>query len=130
MVKCDSVELVRRRLALVACGWLCVQLSVLTAAPASLFAHEAQAADALACTCVHTGTAECPMHHPAKKSGCECRNTTDPDTASLVSLIGPIAVLAAAPQQLAPPAIAKSPIRPITQFIDFVAPPDGPPPRA
>lgn len=130
MVKCDSVELARRRLAWIACGWLCVQLSLLTAAPLSLFANAPHADASMECTCVHTGNTECPMHHPAKKSGCECRNTTDPDAASLVSLIGPIAVLAAAPSQMAPPAISKSPVRPVTQFIDFVAPPDGPPPRA
>ena len=104
---------------------------MLTAAPASLFAHPLQVADAITCTCVHTGNAECPMHRPkSQKRGCECRNTTDPDAANLISLIGPSAVLAATPSQLAPPAIAKSPVRPITQFIDFVAPPDGPPPRA
>ena len=121
----------RRRLAWIVCGWMCCQLSLLTATPVSLFAHMPQAADAITCTCIHTGNAECPMHHPAKKkSGCECRSGTDPDAANLVSLLGPIAVLAASPRQLAPPAISKSSIRPNTQFIDFVAPPDGPPPRA
>jgi hypothetical protein len=125
------VNALRKRLSWIACGWLCCQLSLLTAAPAALCAHPLEAADAVTCTCIHTGNAECPMHHPkSQKRGCECRNTTDPDAASLVSLIGPIAVLAATPHRLAPPAIAKSPVRPITQFIDFVAPPDGPPPRA
>jgi len=71
------------------------------------------------------------MHHPAKKTpGCQCRSTTDPDAATVVSLLGPVAVLASAPSRLAPPAIAKSPIHHITKFIGFDAPPDGPPPRA
>ncbi len=131
MLESKIVTGVRRRLSWIVSGWLCVQLSLLAGTPLSLFADAPQAADALACTCVHTGTAECPMHHPAKrKPACECRNATDPDAANIVSLLGPIAVLAATPSQLAPPAITTSPVRPITQFIDFVSPPDGPPPRA
>ena len=125
------MNVIRRRLAWVASCWLCCQLSLLAGTPLSLFAHAPQAADAIACTCMHTGNAECPMHHPAKKkSGCECRSGNDPDAANIVSLLGPIAVLAVTQSQLAPPAITKSPVRPITQFIDFVASPDGPPPRA
>jgi hypothetical protein len=106
------------------------QLSLLTAAPVSLLAHMPQAADAITCTCVHGGAGECPMHHPAKKkSGCECRNTTDPDAASLVSLLGPIAVLNA-PANLEPPAITKLPDYPITRFVSVAAPLASPPPRA
>ena len=103
-------------------------------APLSLLTHAPEAADAVTCTCAHTGHGECPMHHPKPKDtkprGCECRSGTDPDAANIVSLLGPIAVLAVTQSQLAPPAITKSPVRPITQFIDFVASPDGPPPRA
>jgi len=120
-------------MSLVVCGWLCCQLS-LAAAPLSLLAHPSQAADSITCTCVHGHDgpdAYCPMHHPGKsKSGCECRSTTDPDAATIVSLLGPVAVLASAPSRLAPPAITKSPIHQITRFISVVAPPDGPPPRA
>jgi hypothetical protein len=125
------VSVLRRRLSWIAGGWLCCQLSLLTAAPLSLAAHPPEAADAVTCTCVHTGTAECPMHHPKQqKRGCECRNTTDPDAANLVTLLGPIAVLASAPSHLAPPPITRLPDYPITRFIAFVTPPDGPPPRA
>jgi hypothetical protein len=104
---------------------------VLTAAPASLFAHAPQAADAVTCTCIHTGNAQCPMHHPkSQKRGCECRNTTDPDAANIVSLLGPIAVLTSAPAHLMPPSITQLPIYPINKFSDFVPVPAGPPPRA
>jgi hypothetical protein len=123
------VTVFRRRLSWIACGWLCCQLS-LTAAPLTLFSHASQAAGAVTCTCIHTGNAECPMHHPKpQKRGCECRNTADPDAANIVSLLGPIAVLASAPSHLAPPPITQLPDYSITRFIGFVAPPDGPPPR-
>jgi len=121
----------RRRLSWIACGWLCCQLSLLTAAPASLFAHPLRAADAITCTCVHTGSAECPMHRPkSQKPGCECRNTTDPDAASLTSLIGPIAVMTSAPLHVTPASTTKLSDYSITRFVSFVASPDGPPPRA
>ena len=119
---------------LVAATWLCVQLAMLASAPASLLARAPQAADALACTCTHTGHAECPMHHPkpkdTQKRNCECRSTTDPDAASIVTLLGPIAVLADAPAQPAPFSITKLPNHPITKFTGTVTAPDGPPPRA
>jgi hypothetical protein len=71
------------------------------------------------------------MHHPAsQKRGCECRNSTDPDAANIVSLLGPMAVLVTASASLMPPALAKSPDHHITSFISFVRVPDGPPPRA
>jgi len=121
----------RRRLLWLASTLLCCQLSLLTVAPVSLFAHAPEAADAVTCTCVHTGSGQCPMHHPAqKKSGCECRNSTDPDAASIVSLLGPSAVLADTPSALTPPVATKSPIHQIARFTNEVAPPDGPPPRA
>jgi len=121
----------RRRLVWAVCGWLCCQLSILTAAPLSLFAGAAHAADSLSCTCVHGDHAQCPMHHPAHpKPDCQCRNTTDPDAATIVSLLGPVAVLVGTPSRLTPPAITKSPAHQITRFISFIAPPDGPPPRA
>lgn len=134
VVKSEGVNVLRRRLSWIACAWLCCQLPLLTAAPLSLFAHAPEAADAVTCTCVHGHDgpdAYCPMHHPTKsKSGCECRSTTDPDAATVVSLLGPVAVLAAAQSHIAPPASTNSPIYQITRFIGVVAAPDGPPPRA
>jgi len=124
---------IRQRLAWVICGWLSCQLAALTLAPVSIFAASSHS-DSITCTCVHGHDgpdAYCPMHHPTKsKSGCEYRNTTDPDTATIVSLLGPIAVLATAPFHAAPPPITRFPAYSITRFIGFVAPPDGPPPRA
>src|SRR3954467_2848486 len=99
----------RQRLACIACTWLCCQLSLLAAAPLSLFSHNPHASASISCTCVHTGSAQCPMHHPPpQKRGCECRNTTDPDAANVVSLLGPTAVLTGAPAPLMPPAVATS----------------------
>jgi hypothetical protein len=125
------VTALRGRLAAIACTWLCCQFSLLAAAPVSLLADGPHSAQSMACTCVHTGNAQCPMHHPAsQKRGCECRGATDPDAATVVSLLGPIAVLAGAPSRLTPPAIAESPAHHITRFTGFIVVPDGPPPRA
>jgi len=124
------VTALRARISWIACAWLCCQLSVLAAAPFSLLQHSA-AADPIACTCVHTGNAQCPMHHPVpQKRGCECRNTTDPDAATVVSLLGPIAVLAGPASSLTPPAVAESPAHHVAKFVGFIAILDGPPPRA
>jgi len=123
---------VKRGLAWVVCAWLSSQLAVLTATPLALLLHSPQAADAITCTCVHADNATCPMHHPAKsRSGCNCRgNSPDPVSLTVVSLLGPAAVLPGAPATLAPPAITKSPSHRITRFTGFTAVPDGPPPRA
>ena len=122
---------VRLRLAWIAGAWLCCQFSLLAAAPLSLSTSAAHSSQAIACTCVHTGTAQCPMHHPvSRKRGCECRNTTNPDAASIVSLLGPVAVLADATSQPATPSINQLPTYPITRFTSLPASPDGPPPRA
>src|SRR5439155_11245186 len=111
--------------------WLCCQLSLLAAPPFSLLAHAAQPADAVTCTCIHTGNAECPMHHPKpQKRGCECRSATDHDAVTIVSLLGSFAVLVDASARLMPPPITQLPIYPINRFSGFIAIPDGPPPRA
>jgi hypothetical protein len=125
------VYALRRRLAWIVCGWLCCQLSILTAAPLSLLSGMPHAADSVTCTCAHAGATECPMHHSKpKKDGCECRSTTDPDAGAVLSLLGPIAVLASAPSADAPLAITKSPAHQITTFTSRIAPPTSPPPRA
>ncbi|HXD74184.1 MAG TPA: hypothetical protein VN628_10625 [Vicinamibacterales bacterium] len=113
-----------------AAAWLFTQLSVLVASPASLLAAT-RAADAPACTCSHTGHDACPMHHPKPRDphGCECRSTTDPANATLVSLLGPIAVMPHAIASVAAPPITQLPSYPITGFASPVTPPDGPPPR-
>jgi hypothetical protein len=121
----------RQRLGWIVSGWLCCQLSLLTAAPLSLFASAPHAADSMTCTCVHGANAQCPMHHPARpKPDCQCRSTTDPDAAAIVSLLGPIAVLADAPAHATTPPITRLPDYSTTRFTSFIASPDGPPPRA
>jgi len=121
----------RRRLACVTCGWLCCQLSLLTAAPLSLVSTAPHAADSMTCSCVHGGSAQCPMHHPARpKPDCQCRSTTDHDAAAIVSLLGPIAVLAPATQGAPLAPAVQVPVHPLARFDSVVTPPDGPPPRA
>jgi hypothetical protein len=97
----------------------------------SLASGMSHAADSVTCTCPHTGAAECPMHHSTpKKHGCECRSTTDPDAGAVLSMLGPIAVLADALPRAPEPAITRLPNYPITQFTDAVLSPTSPPPRA
>jgi len=123
------VNALRARVPWIATMWLCCQLSLLAVAPLSLAHPDAE--DSVACTCVHTGSTQCPMHHPATPAPtCQCRSTTDPAAATVVALLGPIAVLANAPSPIAPPAITKLPSYPITRLSVVVAAPDGPPPRA
>ncbi len=70
------------------------------------------------------------MHHSQpRKSGCSCRSAADPGDATLVSFLGPIAVLADAQPLTAPASSTDSPARPIASFASFVTSPDGPPPR-
>ena len=121
----------RRHIVWIACGWLCCQLSVLTAAPLSLFANAPHANDAMSCTCVHGTDAQCPMHHPAKPtSDHECRSATDPDATAIVTLLGPIAGLSDTAVPLTALPITQLPDYPITRFTSLVSSPDGPPPRA
>lgn len=121
----------RQLAAWIVCGWLSCQLSLLTAVPLSLVAGLSHAADPISCTCVHGANAHCPMHHPANpKPDCQCRTATDPDAAAIVTLLGPIAVLAAAPSHTTLLPITTSPNHPITRFTNVEIPPDGPPPRA
>jgi hypothetical protein len=119
--------------------WLVTQASILAAAPVSLLEHSPHAADAIACTCAHTGHDECPMHHPRasdteknflQKRRCQCRSAQDPDAASLVSLLGPIAVMPHAIAPVAAPPITQLPTYPLNKFAVHVVAPDGPPPRA
>jgi hypothetical protein len=125
------VYALRRRLAWIVCGWLCCQLSILTAAPLSLLSGMPHAADSVTCTCAHAGATECPMHHSKpKKDGCECRSTTDPDAGAVLSLLGPIAVLSDPPARAPNPSITQLPNHPITKFTSRLAPPSSPPPRA
>ena len=97
----------------------------------SLLSGMPHAADSLTCTCAHAGATECPMHHSKpKKDGCECRSTTDPDASAVLSLLGPVAVLADAPCASAPSEVTTSPIHQIAKFAGFIASPTSPPPRA
>lgn len=121
----------RRRLPWIIGTWLCCQLSLLTAAPMSLLSGALHASDSVTCTCAHAGATECPMHHSTpKKSGCECRNTTDPDAGAVLSMLGPIAVLADARPTVPSAHVTQSPDSQVAPVVSVVVAPDGPPPRA
>jgi hypothetical protein len=121
----------RQRAMWIVCGWLCCQLSLLTAVPLSLAAGLPHAADSISCTCVHGANAQCPMHHPANPTpNCHCRNAADPDAAAIVSLLGTIAVLADTPARSMTLSMTRLPNSSITGFVSVLTPPDGPPPRA
>ena len=111
--------------------WLCSQLAMMAVTSATLCAGRVDAA-APACTCVHADNATCPMHHPAQsRSTCNCRsNTPDPASLTVVSLLGPVAVMPTAITALAEPPITQLPTYPINKFTVAPAAPDGPPPRA
>jgi hypothetical protein len=121
----------RQRVVWIACGWLCCHLSVLVSAQLSLVTGMSHAADSISCTCVHGGNGQCPMHHPANpKPDCQCRSTADPDAAALVTLLGPVAVLAATSSPAALLPITEARNHQITRFTSITTSPDGPPPRA
>jgi len=122
---------IRKHVAWIVGGWLCCQLSLLTAAPLSLLASTPHAADAISCTCVHGADGQCPMHHPANpKPDHQCRSAANPDAAAILSLLGPIAVLADARTFTAQLPVTASPAHQVTRIFSFTSAPDGPPPRA
>ena len=125
------MNILRQRLSWVVRGSLCCQFLVLTVTPASLCANAAHASDAMDCTCVPGADAQCPMHHPVKSTpGCECRSTTDGDVAALVSLLGPVAVVASSSSHTVALSPSAHMARSIPPFANWIAVPDGPPPRA
>jgi hypothetical protein len=122
---------IRRHVAWMVSGWLCCQLSLLTAAPLSLFANAPHSVDAISCTCVHGENGQCPMHHPASpKPAHQCRSAANPDATAVLSLLGPIAVLADARTYTAQLPLTTSPAHHVTRFVSVTSAPDGPPPRA
>jgi hypothetical protein len=123
---------VRRHVARIAGGWLLFQASVLSLTSVSLCAGMIAAAAAQSCTCAHGDGQECPMHpsKPTSKSSCSCRSTNDSTTAALVSLVGPVAVLARAASIVAPSAISTFQVTARTSPAATPVAPDPPPPRA
>ena len=125
----------RRALRVLATAWLCGQVVCLSATPAALCLEAARNMAATACTCANgVDHASCPMHHststkPRSKSECSCRGAADPDTAVLVAIIGPTAVM--------PGEIALDTLRSASTLAPESTPylpgpilvPDGPPPR-
>jgi hypothetical protein len=136
VIQSEIVGVVRRRLSWVAGLWLISQLAVMTVTPAALcagWAGAAAAGDNVTCTCTHGPDAQCPMHHKraTSPSGCNCgNNAPDPGSLTVVSLLGPVAVLPGASVALIEPPITRSPNHQITRFSVWIPVPPGPPPRA
>jgi len=118
----------RARLAPLTVAWLCVHVAM---TGTTLAAFAAEASLEVVCTCAHGADhGSCPMHRtrpdPAR---CQLTGTDDDLAGALMSVVGPPALPAAsggvsfeAPQ--AGPAGYLSP-RPV----DWISPPDTPPPR-
>jgi hypothetical protein len=126
------VRAIRRHLAAVFGVWLLCHACALATVSIAMCAAMEDAAG-LECTCDHSDGTICPMHHRAtarSKSTCSCHSTSNPDTAQLASLFGPVAVEspqraidAAEPWTATTIAVNASPI-------NSPAVPDPPPPRA
>ncbi len=125
----------RRNLAWIACLWLCTQFAVLTAAPVSLCTTApAAAADEVTCTCTHGPDANCPMHHhraPSKSSDCKCRGTSPASNTTVVPILLDQAGILTSPSiDIGRPDASPLVVGSHTVAANWIAVPDGPPPRA
>jgi hypothetical protein len=95
MVSYPAMHRLRQHVAWIVGVWLVCQTSAMILVPVSLCGRERGAAVEQACTCAHAAGDACPMHHakPKSTSSCSCRSTEDGPTATLISLIGPVALL-------------------------------------
>jgi hypothetical protein len=122
---------VRQHLVLIAGAWLLCQASTLGLTPVSLCAEMTAHATDQRCTCADGDGHECPMHHvPTSKSSCTCRSTNDATTVAVMSLLGPVAVLAHVTSLTAP--ALSSYVQPNSHSFPLSGAviPDSPPPRA
>jgi hypothetical protein len=131
--KLTIVRGIRRHLAVVFGAWLLCHTCGLAAAPIAMCVSSTASAPALECTCDHGDATECPMHHkPASESkpACTCRNTSDSGLATLVSLLGPFAVVDADARIASPDGTSSAPALLPAAFFNAPTIPDPPPPRA
>jgi hypothetical protein len=123
----------RRHLVGIASLWLCAQFALFSATGVSLFEGASAARrEAVSCTCIHGADAHCPMHHhggSAPDYRCHS-NTPDPSTASVVALLGPIAVLTATADSPISSTSTSVFARTAVDVTRWFAIPDGPPPRS
>jgi hypothetical protein len=122
----------RQHFAWIVGAWLLCQTPAVILVPVSLCGGAPGAAVEQACTCAHAAGAECPMHHAPLKSkpSCSCRSTEGGPSATLVSLIGPVAVLTPRTVVAASGTAAIVRTNPDTVLFDASINPDPPPPRA
>ncbi len=134
MLEClVSMQAVLRHLGWVACVWLSVQLSVITATSASLFTRGGALTTAASCTCANGDTAQCPMHHhtPPSKSNCACHSTApDASTAAVMAMLGQAGVLTGESSAFTPPQPSAFASASTSVVTSWIVSPDGPPPRA
>jgi hypothetical protein len=128
--------MLRRHAAWVVGAWLLCQTSAMVLVPVTLCMTDRSGAVQQACTCDHADGQECPMHHTrslprsSSRSSCSCRSTTDGPTATLASLIGPIAVLTSRATAVANVTNTQLPTNPDAALFGASRALDPPPPRA
>lgn len=120
----------RRRLVRLAGGLLAIQLCSWIVTPTLLYATTSSAA--LACSCSHGGSHNCPVHHHNRpsKNACSCRDTSDGAANLVASLIGPVAVLVAPDDSGRVDVSQAATIGFAPVILDTTLVPDAPPPRA
>jgi hypothetical protein len=85
------------------------------------------------CICAHGDGQMCPMHHaisPSRhKQACAFRSAANPHAEAVATLLGPIAVLASAPE-IDHPTRSASVTLPVSRQCEAFSLPDSPPPRS
>jgi hypothetical protein len=121
----------RRALAPIAALWLLCQCATWVLAPTLLWIGMADAG--VACVCIHTAEAACPMHHEAAAAGskvCSMRGLSQTGAATLQSLLGLAGLVPVSALSTAPTTVAGSNLDRHSTLTARPSPPDPPPPRA
>jgi len=127
---------VRRILSALTTVWVCCHAAGLIASPLAVCVGAFHQSADTECTCAHGGDhATCLMHHsvPARsssKSDCSCRSTADPHEATLVAIVGPIAVMVQRAEFDEPFCVSTLTADSARHLQSAPLAPDGPPPRA
>jgi hypothetical protein len=121
----------RRLLVPVTVAWLVFHVSVV-AGTTILLATSGATAEEIICTCKHGADhGMCPMHRkPADSAGCRLQSTQSDLSSALLSLFGPLAVPAATADVVAMISAPLPKGYDATLPLDWIAPPDAPPPRS
>jgi hypothetical protein len=127
------MNLVRRHLALLVCGWLMCPLAGAATAPLSLCCQSAPAAhddEQTCCPGILPGQV-CPMHHMREgKNTCKMRSACGSADAALVALAGGLGVLPPPTVAVNPFAVGEVLRASASSAIIHTYRPEPPPPRA